>query len=42
VSLALRGLGLGPGTVLGILLPNCLEYPLLVQVMLPVLLVLVQ
>ena len=32
VSAALQGLGLEKGTVVGALLPNCVEYPLLVQV----------
>ena len=32
VSAALRGLGLAKGAVVAILLPNCLEYMLLVQV----------
>ena len=32
VSAALQSLGLPQGTVVGALLPNCVEYPLLTQV----------
>ena len=32
VSSCLRGLGLNKGDVVGVLLPNCIEYPLIVQV----------
>ena len=32
VSSSLRGLGLTKGDVVGVLLPNCIEFPLVVQV----------